>query len=90
MAVHGDVCHYVYVCVLSAVQLHRRIFLWNEFGVRYNFIAVDYLVYTNEVIGNIFESYPVVPMIAALVAIAWWACGSWCGVRKSNSADCGI
>ena len=36
---------------------------WNEFGVRYNFIAVDYLVYTNEVIGNIFESYPVIPIM---------------------------
>ncbi len=31
---------------------------WNEFAARFNFIAVDYLVYTNEVIGNIRESYP--------------------------------
>ncbi len=31
---------------------------WEEFGVRFNFIAVDYLVYTTEVIGNIRESYP--------------------------------
>jgi len=30
---------------------------WDEFGVRFNFIAVDYLVYTTEVIGNIRESY---------------------------------
>ena len=37
-------------------------FFWNEFGVRYNFIAVDYLVYTNTVIGNIMESYPVIPL----------------------------
>lgn len=37
-------------------------FFWNEFGLRYNFIAVDYLVYTNTVIGNILESYPVVPL----------------------------
>lgn len=35
---------------------------WDEFGVRFNFIAVDYLVYTNEVIKNIFESYPM-PLI---------------------------
>ena len=26
---------------------------WDEFGVRFNFIAVDYLIYTTEVIGNI-------------------------------------
>ncbi|KVV15781.1 LTA synthase family protein [Flavobacterium sp. TAB 87] len=45
-------------------------FFWNEFGVRYNFIAVNYLVYTNEVIGNIMESYPVVPIFAALFLIA--------------------
>lgn len=32
---------------------------WEEFQTRFNFIAVDYLVYTTEVIGNIRESYPV-------------------------------
>jgi|UniRef100_UPI004048EE4F arylsulfatase A-like enzyme len=30
---------------------------WDEFSVRFNFIAVDYLVYTTEVIANIRESY---------------------------------
>lgn len=44
-------------------------FFWNEFGVRYNFIAVDYLVYTNEVVGNIMESYPVVPMLMGIILI---------------------
>ncbi len=44
-------------------------FFWSEFGVRYNFIAVDYLVYTTEVVGNIMESYPVVPMVAVLLAV---------------------
>lgn len=42
---------------------------WSEFGVRYNFIAVDYLVYTNEVVGNIMESYPIIPLAAALATI---------------------
>ncbi|MBI2311244.1 MAG: sulfatase-like hydrolase/transferase [Betaproteobacteria bacterium] len=32
---------------------------WEEFGARFNFIAVDYLLYTHEVIGNIRESYPI-------------------------------
>jgi len=32
---------------------------WNEFNSRFNFIAVDYLVYTREVVGNIQQSYPV-------------------------------
>ena len=44
-------------------------FFWNEFGVRYNFIAVDYLVYTNEVVGNIMESYPVIPMTLGIVVV---------------------
>ncbi len=32
---------------------------WNEFSSRFDFIAVDYLIYTNVVIGNILESYPI-------------------------------
>ncbi|SIS94319.1 Phosphoglycerol transferase MdoB [Chryseobacterium ureilyticum] len=44
-------------------------FFYNEFGVRYNFIAVDYLIYTNEVIGNIMESYPVVPLFSAILIV---------------------
>lgn len=43
---------------------------WDEFGVRFNFIAVDYLVYSEEVINNILESYPIYPLIALLVVIA--------------------
>ncbi|MET3652285.1 LTA synthase family protein [Dyella japonica] len=42
---------------------------WGEFGTRFNFIAVDYLVYTTEVIGNIRESYPLGTWIS-LLAIA--------------------
>ena len=45
-------------------------FFWEEFSTRYNFIAVDYLIYTNEVIGNIKESYPINLIIAAIVLVA--------------------
>lgn len=45
-------------------------FFWNEFGVKYNFIAVNYLIYTNEVIGNIMQSYPVVPLFSALFVVS--------------------
>jgi len=41
-------------------------FFWNEFSVRFNFIAVDYLVYTSEVIGNIRESYPMGILISII------------------------
>ncbi len=49
-------------CLLLIQNTVSEFFFWNEFGLRYNFIAVDYLVYTNTVIGNILESYPVVPL----------------------------
>jgi phosphoglycerol transferase MdoB-like AlkP superfamily enzyme len=48
---------------------------WAEFGTRFNFIAVDYLVYTTEVIGNIRESYNLV-LVGAVVA-AGTAVGGW-------------
>lgn len=41
---------------------------WQEFTTRFNFIAVDYLIYTNEVIGNIRESYSV-PLILLSIAM---------------------
>ncbi len=37
-----------------------EVVFWQEFQVRFNFIAVDYLVYTHEVLANIWESYRVV------------------------------
>lgn len=35
-----------------------EILFWQEFSTRFNFIAVDYLLYTQEMIGNIRQSYP--------------------------------
>ena len=58
---------YTSVLFLNAIGEY---FFWDEFGVRYNFIAVDYLVYTNEVIGNIFESYPIMPLLFALFVLS--------------------
>ncbi|MDR6921176.1 phosphoglycerol transferase MdoB-like AlkP superfamily enzyme [Chryseobacterium sp. 2987] len=63
---------YVLLIIFNCVSEY---FFYNEFGVRYNFIAVDYLIYTNEVIGNIMESYPIIPLfsiIIALTAIVTW------------------
>ena len=62
---------------LALVLLYGLLFVaaselvfWNEFSVRFNFIAVDYLVYTNEVIGNIRESYPIGRWLALLAVVA--------------------
>lgn len=57
---------YVLLILQNAIS---EFFFWNEFGVKYNFIAVNYLIYTNEVIGNIMQSYPVIPIFSALFIV---------------------
>ncbi len=42
---------------------------WDEFGVRLNFIAVDYLIYTHEVVQNIIESYPLGKLLTGVFVI---------------------
>ena len=54
---------YVFAWLFAAVSEY---FFWEEFGTRFNFIAVDYLVYTTEVIGNIKESYPLYPLLGGI------------------------
>lgn len=43
---------------------------WDEFGVRFNFIAVDYLVYSDEVLNNLLESYPIGQLLSILAVLA--------------------
>jgi phosphoglycerol transferase MdoB-like AlkP superfamily enzyme len=48
---------------------------FDEFTGRFNFVAVDYLVYPTEVMTNLGESYPVPAILAAVGAVAvlaWW------------------
>ena len=54
-------------------------FFWDEFGARFNFIAVDYLIWTQEVWGNISESYPMGVIIPAIVLVAVFVV--WCMKR---------
>lgn len=46
-----------------------EITFWDEFKSRFNFIAVDYLIYTYEVVKNIQESYPLTILISGIVLI---------------------
>jgi Sulfatase len=57
-----------FAVLLLVVSIAEHLF-WTEFTTRFNFIAVDYLIYTQEVIGNIRESYPLGPAFAGVVAI---------------------
>lgn len=49
---------------------------WQEFHTNFNFIAVDYLVYTQEMLGTIRESfnmYVILPAIGAAAGVlTWW------------------
>jgi phosphoglycerol transferase MdoB-like AlkP superfamily enzyme len=60
------------VLAFTLVAVAEFVF-WNEFGTRFNFIAVDYLIYTSEVIGNVRESYRVdllFGLVGALAAVS--------------------
>ncbi len=39
---------------------------WQEFTTRFNFIAIDYLLYTHEVVGNVLSSYPLSRIIIGI------------------------
>lgn len=68
--VHGFLAS-AFVFTVIFVSLFTSIaemLFWNEFSSRFNFIAIDYLIYTQETIGNIRESYPVGALMTALVA----------------------
>ncbi|MGZ8153908.1 MAG: LTA synthase family protein [Burkholderiales bacterium] len=52
-------------------------FFFDEFNARFNFVAVEYLIYPHEVFVNIWESYPVAQALAAATLVtaglAWLA-----------------
>ena len=62
---------------------------WGEFGARFNFIAVDYLVYSDEVLGNIRESYPIGALLGGLgllaLALLWALRRPMHGARDGDS-----
>jgi phosphoglycerol transferase MdoB-like AlkP superfamily enzyme len=70
----GRQAHAVIASALVVVCIFAMLFtavaeglFWNEFAARFNFIAVDYLVYTRETLGNIRQSFPVVPLFLGVV-----------------------
>lgn len=49
---------YTLYWIILYFSFFAEITFWDEFKSRFNFIAVDYLIYTYEVVKNIQESYP--------------------------------
>lgn len=86
---------FCFTLLFDAVAEHL---FWSEFTTRFNFIAVDYLVYTQEVIGNIVESYPLYPLLAGIfvgaAGMTWLSLRYWPVVAlhapfKRRAAVCG-
>ncbi len=69
--IHKIIALLVFFTVLYGVVFNgvSEWFFWEEFGKRFNFIAVDYLVYTHEVIQNIRESYPMPLLLGSIFII---------------------
>lgn len=55
---------------IAGLSVISEIIFWSEFHSRFNFIAVDYLVYTQEVFRNIWESYPVLSVLLSLAGVS--------------------
>lgn len=76
---------------IMVLVFFAEITFWDEFRTRFNFIAVDYLIYTHEVIANIEESYPLPILIAGAVSITigilyfFWAGKAF---KKTFSSKC--
>lgn len=52
-------------------------FFFEEFRSRFNTVAVDYLIYPHEVVGNIRDSYPLYTIIAICLCLgAAWVIGA--------------
>src|SRR4030095_8168338 len=57
-----------------------EVLFWNEFAARFNFIAVDYLIYTRETLGNIRQSFPVIPLLVGVLLATF---GVFWSIRRS-------
>jgi len=61
--------HLLFSLIVVFTFISQLVF-WDEFHTNFNFIAVDYLVYTHEIWGTLKESLPIYPIIVAIFLIA--------------------
>jgi phosphoglycerol transferase MdoB-like AlkP superfamily enzyme len=57
------------ILLISIFSFFAEVTFWQEFESRFNFIAVDYLIYTYEVIQNINQSYPLPILISGVLLL---------------------
>ena len=63
------IAYFLYIAALY-FDLCAEYLFFDEFATRFNFIAVDYLIYTREVVGNIRESYPLTAILSCIAFAA--------------------
>lgn len=61
---------FLLLLIITLFSFFAELTFWQEFESRFNFIAVDYLIYTYEVIHNINESYPLPLLISGMLLLA--------------------
>lgn len=55
--------------LISIFSFFAEYTFWGEFEGRFNFIAVDYMIYTYEVVYNINDSYPLPLLVGGILII---------------------
>lgn len=78
------------LAALTAFTALAEVLFFDEFTGRFNFVAVDYLVFPTEVAANLGESYPVPALLAGVALVALAATGAarrWLRPRVVESAD---
>lgn len=70
--------HLLLAAMLALLTFNEaaEMFFWNEFDSRYNSIAVNYLLFPREVVGNIRQSFNLaiyLPLVGVFTALGYWA-----------------
>ena len=64
-----------FIVALATFVVAAEVLFFDEFDGRFNFVAVDYLIFPTEVVTNIWQSYPlawVLAGIACVTALVVW------------------
>jgi len=66
-----DLLFFITICIMVFDGV-AEYFFFHEFGTRFNFIAIDYLIYTRELINNMKESYPLLPLFSGMALLSFF------------------
>ncbi len=62
---------YFITTLILTFSFFAELTFWEEFQNRFNFIAVDYLIYTYEVVQNINQSYPIPLLLIIMFSLVF-------------------